>query len=73
MTSDRLPLSIVRLSVIGCLLAAFLACGGCGQRGPLTLPGSAQPPAAPAAVPPIDGNDTDSQEQEQEQEPENEP
>jgi len=43
---------------LGLLLAAFGALLGCGQRGPLTLPGSAQPikrlepsqtaPAAPA-------------------------
>lgn len=70
MTTDRLPLSIVRLSAIGCLLAALLACGGCGQRGPLTLPGSAQ---APAAAAPTDGGGDDTDSQEQEQEPENEP
>jgi len=42
---------------LGVLLAAFGALLGCGQRGPLTLPGSAQPikrldpsKAAPAAA-----------------------
>jgi len=46
------------------LLTALLASGGCGQRGPLVLPGSAQPPAAPAATPQTDEDDAEPQEAE---------
>jgi len=32
---------------LGALLVAFVALSGCGQRGPLTLPGSTRPSARP--------------------------
>jgi predicted small lipoprotein YifL len=32
-----------RAALLGAVLAAFVALAACGQRGPLTLPGSEQP------------------------------
>jgi predicted small lipoprotein YifL len=49
------------------LLAGFAAIGGCGQSGPLALPGSG-PAAPPAQTAPADSEDTDPQEEEQEAE-----
>jgi predicted small lipoprotein YifL len=42
-----------RAAPLGALFVAFAALGGCGQRGPLTLPDSARPiePLDPAAQP----------------------
>jgi predicted small lipoprotein YifL len=55
--------AVRRVVGFGAALAAFAVLSGCGQRGPLTLPASAQPierldpsKAPPAAeAPPADG------------------
>jgi predicted small lipoprotein YifL len=58
----------------GALLAALAALGGCGQRGPLTLPDSARPIERldPAAEPAPPASASDSEQQDDEERGENE-
>jgi len=64
MSRPRAPYVGRRSVLIGSLLAALMAAGGCGQRGPLVLPSSAQLPSSQASTPQTDEDDSEPQDEE---------